>query len=294
MSQHEVFVALPLLRHGTTPATMLLDATVEWALPFIVVENPMSAVCGREMLGLEKLQGDINLGVAEFPGSFRGEVVLPGWPSLEPDVIQQPMTFLEVTTGPVTPTFRGSPSEDSLWTLLRSRTAGEAIGALSTAADFVDQVSDGVIPTAMQVVTLKQIRDAGSPDRAVFQSLVTCRAKYSNITNFHFYNEQDVAITFHTEGSFAEVAHVFLGTDKMKTFKPKAAYRFGADIDFDSMRTLYNFPIDRGRGLAPTPASGDMLAPWLRPLRGFFSPGLHPSAGRPGAPPTATAQRTPA
>jgi hypothetical protein len=198
--------------------------------------------------------------------------------------MQQPMTFLEVTTGPATPTFRGAPDEASLWTLLRSQTASRAIGALATVADFVDQVSDGIVPTAMQVVTLKQIRDAGDPARAVFQSLVTCRAKYSNITDFHFYNEQDVAITFHSEGSFGEIARVFLDDAKLKTFKPKAAYRFGADIDFDDMRTLYNFAVDRGPGLAPTPAGGDMLAPGLRPLRGFFGPRIHPSADRQPAP----------
>jgi hypothetical protein len=198
--------------------------------------------------------------------------------------MQQPMTFLEVTTGPVTPTFRGSPDEASLWTLLRSQTASRAIGGLATAADFVDQVSDGLVPTAMQVVTLKQIRDAADPARAVFQSLVTCRAKYSNITDFHFYNERDVDITFHSEGSFGDIVRVFLDSDKMTTFKPKAAYRFGADIDFDNMRTLYNFPVDRGPGLAATPAGGDMLAPWLRPLRGFFGPRAPSSADSQPAP----------
>jgi hypothetical protein len=272
MSQHEVFVAIPLLRYGATAATLLSSAAIEWALPFIVVENPTSAVCGREMLGLEKLQGDIELGEGAFRGSFRGKVVLPGWPSLDPDVMQQAMTFLTVETGPPTPTFRGSPEVDSLWTLLQSRAASRAIDALSSVADMIDQVSDRIIPTAMQVITLKQFRDAGFPERAVFQSLVTCRAKYSNITDFHFYKEDDVAITFHAEGSFKEIVQVFLDTDKTTTFRPIAGYRFGADIDFDDMRTIYNFPIDGAPGLPPSPASGDMLAPWLRPLRGFLAP----------------------
>ncbi len=280
MTQNEAFVALPLLRHGTTPASALLDATVEWALPFIVVQNPTSAICGREMLGLEKLLGEITFGTGQLPDSYRGEVILPGWPSLDPNVMQQAMTFLTVTTGPATPTFFGAPDDASPWTLLQSPTASRAISALGTAADFVDQVSVGLIPTAMQVVSLKQIRDAGSPERALFQSLVTCRSKYANITDFHFYKEQDVDITFHATGSFAEIVKVFLDTDQTTTFKPIAAYRFAADIHFDEMRTLYNFPIDRGPGLPPSPASGDLLAPWLRPLRGFLGPRHPPSSAQ--------------
>jgi hypothetical protein len=280
MSQHEVFVAIPLLRYGATAATLLSSAAIEWALPFIVVENPTSAVCGREMLGLEKLQGHITFGAGQLPGSFRGEVNLPGWPSLDPNVMQQTMPFLTVTTGPPTPTFFGAPDVASLWTLLQSPTASRAIGALGTAADLVDQVSDGLIPTAMQVVSLKQIRDAGNPERALFQSLVTCRSKYANITDFHFYKEQDVDITFHADGSFREIVSVFLDTGKSTSFKPIAAYRFGADIHFDEMRTVYNFPIDRGPGQPPSPASGDLLAPWLRPLWGFLGPRVKPAPAR--------------
>ena len=272
MTQHEVFVALPLVRYGTTASNFLLNGTIEWALPFIVVENPMSAVCGREMLGLEKLLGRIDLDVGQFPGSFKGRIDLPGWPTLDPEVMQEWMNFLEVSTGPVTPTFRGSPNEDSPWTLLRSPTAGQAIGALATINDFVGSLSAGLIPTAMQVVTLKQMRDATDPGIAVYQSLISCRAKYSNITNLKFYNEQDVTIAFNDKGSFSEILRVFLAPDQLKPFKPAAAYRFGADIDFDEMRTLYNFPLDPPGGGPPSLASGDMLAPWLRPLRGFFGP----------------------
>ena len=272
MTQHEVFVALPLVRYGTTASNFITNGTIEWALPFIVVENPMSAICGREMLGLEKLLGTIDLGESQFPGSFRGSIELPGWPSLDPNVMQERMKFLEVNTGPATPTFRGSPNEDSPWTLLRSPAAGDAISTLAALNDFVGSISAGLIPTAMQVVTLKQIRDATHPDHAVYQSLVSCRAKYSNITNLKFYNEQDVTIAFNDQGSFSEILRVFLGPDQLKPFKPTAAYRFGADIDFDNMRTLYNFPIDPPDGGPPSVAHGDMLAPWLRPLRGFFGP----------------------
>ena len=53
VSQREVFVALPVFRRGIGPGKLIADSTLEWALPFIVVNEPSSAVCGREMLGLE-------------------------------------------------------------------------------------------------------------------------------------------------------------------------------------------------------------------------------------------------
>lgn len=279
VSQKEVFVALPVVRYGTRPGRMVADTNLEWALPFIVVGEPMSAVCGREMLGLEKLRAQITVGESQFPDSFRGRVSLPGWASNKPGEMQRMLPFLDVDTGPAVPTFRGPANETSLWTLLRSRTARSAIHALATASDLVDRVSAGIVPTAMRTVSLKQFRDAEDPGKALYQTLVSCRSKYSNIENFQFYNENDVEIRFHAEGSFAAmVPFVDLPPDKPRidgkpdSFRPKAAYRFNATIDFDNMRTLHTFPVDPGPGLPRAKVTSDLAAPWLRPWLGFFGP----------------------
>ncbi len=281
VSQKEVFLAIPVARVGTAPGTLLANSTVEWMLPFIVVGNPMSAVCGREMLGLEKLRAAIAFGEGPLPGSFRGEVELPGWVTRDLYASQRMLPFLDVTTGPVVPTFRGVPRESSLWTLFRSPVFSSLIDGLATAADMVDSVTSGVVPTTMQTVSLKQLRDAAQPKRAVYQALIGCRTKYSSISNFRFYKEGDVTIRFHNHASFADItAFIRLGAgsdpsdvgDLSKTCNPIAAYRFNADIDFDEMRTLHTFPIDRGPGLPPTPAASDLVAPWLRPWAGFFGP----------------------
>lgn len=281
IAQREVFVAIPVIRRGIGPKRLISDTALEWALPFIVVDEPNSAVCGREMLGLEKLRADIQIGESSFPDSFRGQVSLPGWPELRPDVMQQMMLFLDVDTGPTVPTFRGSPTASSLWTLFRSQTAADAIHAMATMADALETVSAGTMPTSMQTVSLKQFRDAQAPEKAVYQALVSCRSKYSRIQNFQFYKEDDVHIRFHKTGSFAETLRFIElppgnpsqnSADASHAFNPKAAFRFNADIDFDNMRTLHTFAVDGGPGRAPTPAKGDMTAPWLRPWRGLFAP----------------------
>ena len=279
VSQREVFIALPVLRRGIGPGRLITDSTLEWALPFIVVGEPMSAVCGREMLGLEKLRAEIQIGECSFPDSFRGQGSLPGWPTLEPTVMQQIMRFLDVDTGPVLPTFRGRPDPNSLWTLFRSRVAGDVIDSMATAADSIETMSAGTMPTSMQTVSLKQFRDAADPEKAIYQALVSCRSKYSRIENFQFYKEDDVHITFYEEGSFGETLRFVElppgnpsdnKADAAKIFSPKAAFRFNANIDFDNMRTLHTFAVDMGHGLQPTKVTSDLTAPWLRPLRGLF------------------------
>lgn len=273
VTQREVFVAIPVMRRGIGPKRLITDSALEWALPFIVVDEPNSAVCGREMLGLEKLRADIQTGESSFPDSFRAQVSLPGWPSLTPDVMQQMMLFLDVDTGPAVPTFRGAPTESSLWTLFRSQAAANGIQAMATAADSLETLSGGTVPTSMQTVSLKQFRDAQAPETAVYQALVSCRSKYSRIQNFQFYKEEDVHIQFHQTGSFAETLRFVElppgnpsedAADASKAFSPKAAFRFNANIDFDNMKTLHTF------AASGAPAVGDLTAPWLKPWRGLF------------------------
>jgi hypothetical protein len=277
VSQREVFVALPVVRVGATPLKLITDSALEFALPFIVVDEPNSAVCGREMLGMEKLRANILLGESTFPDSFQAQVSLPGWESA--GATQKMMSFLSVETGPAVPTFRGAPDAQSLWTLFRSRVAEQLIGAAMTGANSIDTLSAGALPTAMQTVQLKQFRDAKEPQNAIYQALVSCRSKYSRVKDFQFYKEEDVTITFHEEGIFGDTLRFIelppgnpsKDPDKAaKGFSPKAAYRFTADIDFDEMLTLHTFSVDRPGDLPPTKATSDLTAPWLRPWRGFF------------------------
>jgi hypothetical protein len=275
VSQREVFIALPVVRMGTTPVTLLTYSTLECALPFLLVDDPNSAVCGREMLGLEKLRAIILLGESTFPDSFQARVSLPGWRSTG-SAKQEMLPFLDIDTGPAAPTFRGSPDAQSLWTLLRSQPAEQLMDGLAAGTGYVDTMSAGTVPTAMQTVSLKQFRDALQPERALYQALVSCRSKYSRISNLQFFKEDDVNITFHEEGSFGDTLRFVelppgnpTGESASKSFHPKAAYRFTADIDFDNMLTLHTFSVDRP-GLPPTKPTSDLIAPWLRPWRGFF------------------------
>ncbi len=152
ISQREVFVAVPILRTGATAKAWFSQTVLEWALPFIVVDNPMSAVCGREMIGLEKLLASkIEIGEGETRGSFKGEVKLPGWETLDTGKPQNPsLDFLDVTTKPVLPTFRGSVPQTSLWTLLQNGPAGMFLNGLASAGQLVNAAALGLLPLTMR------------------------------------------------------------------------------------------------------------------------------------------------
>jgi hypothetical protein len=94
VSQTEVLVSLPVVRYGLGADRLVTESELECALPFIVVGNPMSAVCGREMLGLGKLLAEIKTGEGRYPDSFLGTVDLPGWSEMRTGVEQQMLRFI--------------------------------------------------------------------------------------------------------------------------------------------------------------------------------------------------------
>lgn len=279
-TQNEVFVTFPVVRHGTRLSNLLVNAAVEWTLPFIAVDNSTSAFSGREILGLDKLYADITLGSSAFPESFSAHVSIPGWPSLSPDAMQEKLDFLSIATGPPTPYPSNSPQVTSPWTVLGSKFARGTVERLAAAVDGLDTISAGLLPTQMHLVALKQFRDAQDPQKAVYQALVGARSRYSNIKNLQIYNENDVSITFHDNGSLSEIVRVILGASaKSSADAPiqlvtTAAFSFQTDIDFDNMRTMHTYPTDGdGPGGQPRPTNGGVISPFLRPWAGFWGPG---------------------
>jgi hypothetical protein len=271
IKQTEVFVAAPVMRYGVTPIGLLFDTTVEWALPFIVVGNAMSASCGREIQGLGKLLADIDAVEGSYPDSFHGSVRLPGW--RDADKAQEQLTFVEVNTAPPLPTSYGARPEASVWSLLQSREANWMMDGLARINGMVGWLTGGMAPTVMRTVSLRQFRDAEEPGKAVYQALESFRCKFSNVSRLRFYNEEDVGIQFYNTKTFADILKVFLPVEPpiwSRKFHPKAAFRFNADIDLDEMRTLHTFPVENAA--APIATRSNLLAPQFRPLRRLLDP----------------------
>lgn len=272
-SQNEVFLAVPVLRRGVGGARVLLDLSVEWALPFIVVNNSTSAFSGREILGLKKLWGEIDLGTGIYPGGFSAEVRLPGWPSLDPEAVQTMMSFVTIETGTPLPSVGRRSAVASPWTALQSPLILKAFELAAQLFDGANTLANGFIPNPMRLVSLKQFRDAADPHRAIYQALVSARSRYYDVHQLQLYNEQDVSIVIHPQGSFGEIAQLF--TDQTNAAIPlsvQAAFAFRANLDFDEMRTLHTFKVDDDVCVQQPNQPGAMLSPNLAPLWGLIDP----------------------
>jgi hypothetical protein len=268
--QNEVFVALPVVRHGTRVSNFVSRAALEWTLPFIAVDNSTSAFSGREILGLDKLHAEITIGDGKYLHGFSAHVKVPAWPSLQPDALQQPLDFLDISTGPPAPFPSGSKREDSAWTLLGSPFVRHGLEVVAGIAEAAEAVTAGMIPTAMRIVALKQFRKAEDPGVAVYQALVGARTRYVNIHDIQFYNENDVDISVSDDGSLGQIVRTILGPGGVGDRQVKAACTFKADIQFDDMTTLHTFPID-GEPSPRVPQGPDaMAAPWLKPWLGLL------------------------
>ena len=288
-SQNEVFVAMPVMRYGLGPKGRLIKSELEWILPFIVVDQPWSCVCGREMLGLGKMLSKIHVGDGFYPGSFLGQVQMSGWRKAGVGHMERDLPFLDVKTGPKLPTFRSQDPLESMATAVADRPVRWAMEKLSGITNLLDSASLGVMPTTMRTVSLKQYRDAVQPSKAVYQALVGCRSKYSEMHELEIYDERDITVTFNDVGSFHEIVDTLLGPDhdgkrvKFPKEKPNVPYagrtadvvggfRFKANVDFDQMRVIHEFPIHDDEGNLLRPGYSDLTARWFRPIKGFFGP----------------------
>jgi len=273
--QNEFLVVFPVIRHGLTPATFLSDMVLEWASPLVVVDNATSAISGREILGMDKTYGLVEVAEQSVLTGFMSDICLRAAPTTLSDYTTNMMKFVTIQTGPPAPSRGHRPNTTSAWTLLGSRPANSLLESVSAVVVGLDDATGGLMPNPMQIIMLKQFRDAADADKAVYQSLVGARCKYSDVTDFQFYNQDDVRIRVRADGPFNSLWEPIIGPQNSTPspdgdqawlgIQVKMAVSFKATINTDDVRELHDFL----RPKTATPARG-MLAPWLRPLAGFF------------------------
>ncbi len=289
-NQNEFLAVFPVIRHGTTPETFLSNMVLEWATPLVVVNNSSSAISGREILGMDKIYGLVDVAEQSVLAGFMGEVCLRAAPTTLSDNTTNMMKFVTIETGPPAPSIGRTANAKSAWSLLGSRQANAALQGLAAAFVGLDDVTGGLIPNPMRIVMLKQIRDTNDADQAVYQALVGARCRYSNVSEIQFYNENDVRLRVRADGPFSALWAPFVGPDNSTPLqeadssghgqvrewlelRTRMAVSFKATIDTDDVRELHDF-------LRPGARPRGMLAPWLRPLAGFLG-AANPAAAAP-------------
>lgn len=264
--QKEVFFTFPAVRFGRALGNIFLPTELSWAMPFIAVNNPTSALTGRTVLGFQKLYGNVD--IKEGPNSpFAATVSLPTFETLGRDVAQDYEKVIGVRTGPPNP-MAESVEHHFPWSMMGH----------GRAMDYVENTSlhllESIVPGLLEVINLKQMRGGQAPDQAVYQALVQSRMTFKNMTAPTFYSDPEFMIYPN-----ASMDCGINGEELKKlggTYRPAlAAFSFNADLALDQVRDVYVAP-----PVAGTPTGGpigELRAFWgsyCRDLRHLLCPFL--------------------
>ncbi len=247
--QTEFFVAVPVHRYRVTGANLLVDPVIQWVQPIIVVDNATSAFSGREILGLDTLYGEIKTAPATQPGGFSFKVSLPSWMIFLPNSPQTMQPFVTINGGPPLDADSGQNGVDTA-----------AMAQLETAIPDLAGLLEGRFPETLELVILKQFRSAADATQAIYQALITCENRYSNVTDITLFDPDAVTIDFQNGAMVQEILDTFLDlptTTGMVVRKPgdrthrpyyrratvKMAARFTATIDLMDIKSQFNFRV---------------------------------------------------
>jgi uncharacterized protein with NAD-binding domain and iron-sulfur cluster len=214
------------------------------AVPYILVDNPMSYLGGREIYGYAKVMGRFSPpeGLAERVSieAFGGNFGLGEGAAWRP--------FLELRAGAARPRARRGPAESGPMGLLRHLVpdlpdpfdAVElAIADLRLGADLVGDLIEGRVGQ----VFLKQLRDAGDGTRACYQSVVEAPVRIHRVLTRPAENDWTFAVHHLDSHPIREELGL---TDQ------RAELSFDIEIDFE---------VEDGYEIGRVTATGDTPAP---------------------------------
>ncbi|HEY1880313.1 MAG TPA: hypothetical protein VGG68_10300 [Caulobacteraceae bacterium] len=252
LRQTEFYVAVPVHRYRVTGGNVLVDPVIQWVQPIIITDNATSAFSGREILGLETLYGEIKSPPATKPGGLSFNVSLPSWVVFAPNSPQTMMPFVAINSGP--------PLAAAL---AQNAVNSSAIAQLEAAIPDLAGMLEGRFPETLELVILKQFRSAADATQAIYQALIICENRYSNVTDMTVYDPHSVTIDFQNGAMVREIIHTFLDVPTstgLVVFKPvpgrkvgrsqaphytrplvKMAVSFTATIDSMDIKTQFTF-----------------------------------------------------
>jgi hypothetical protein len=208
LAQNDICAVIPVLRYRRSRSNVLSEPVVEWIQPLIVIDNSTSTFSGREVLGLEAIHGDFDVvsGTKAPDGTptpatdpksrFNANISVRSWRTFQPDSAQEMLPFLNVAFGPAL--------KDLDPTLL------EPLFALNEAITL----PSGSDPSTreIQLVVLKQYREAGDPLKAIYQAIVATKMVYSKIdlALAGAYHASDVSIEYTPSAMMNQIIGRFL------------------------------------------------------------------------------------
>ena len=252
--QNEVYFSFPVVQYEKV-RYRLRPLKLTFAVPFITVDQPSSAFCGQEVLGLEKLVGTFAFsgrdGSPARPTDWTNlKVSLYGVSHLTPDSPGHQIKAIEFTLGDE----RKDPDFDldrfpfADWRKELSRHAPDGEDTLR----LLNSISELPRPGLFSTVTLKQFRDPVHVDRALYQALVGYDTKFENPRLDRNESKVDdtglrTSVSVYKENANLRLALAWAQGIKSREdgakvvqVNPRLSYPFQADLTIHRFSTVYS------------------------------------------------------
>ena len=268
--QNEVYFTFPVVRYWKI-GKLLLPLELNFAIPFIAVDEPGSAIVGREVLGLEKLVGAFEFSRRDGEGTVGPRnwqnlnISIEGTAALAPGSPGRNIKALEITLGDEDREFKGDrfPFAD-----LRTELSLHAPNAKDN-RDHLVSIPRVRAPGLLSTVTLKQFRDPVHVHRALYQALVGYDTKIekprpeSGCWPVHYKTDHPTSIIVHKDNADLTLALAWAnGSASIESgakvvITPKFAYGFIAkEMLIDEFATVH---VESGRPPDPRRAISEGL-----------------------------------
>jgi hypothetical protein len=204
----------------------LMPLEVTFVFAYIGVDNSTSALTGQEVLGFQKLCGEINITPSTSDKGFTASVKMPSFITSGRNVPQDNLEIVKVDTGPSIPFFP-PPSQVFPW--------------VPRDVEYLNGLFDALYGMGIQesfaVVNLKQFRDGEQPSEAVYQALVRSECRMKPFSDWVKYENPKIKVTSNATFDIVKTLGLDVGSDGyLRVSGP--GYAFTTDMWLENVTNL--------------------------------------------------------
>ena len=216
LSHHQVHWGVPVRRHRVTADNLLVEPQVVWVQPFAFNDNSCVLFSGREIWGTEFEMAKIRFDEGLTPSDLHIDVAVQGFETFAPSSRGKlvPVMHARLKTGAT----QVQPAQ--IWSdapevrFLRVLVECGAPATPPTGSPGSAGTENFILPTALELNTLKQFRDVFDMRFAAYRAIVASQASYSNIRDVEVYLGSQVNLDFMWTDSLKEKFRQLFGVGK--------------------------------------------------------------------------------
>jgi hypothetical protein len=265
VKQREVFASFPVIRsEAPLEHNVMLGAELSWAFPFISVNAATSTFTGREVIGFQKVSGQIDMNV-DADGGFSADIASPAFKVFSRETPQELLPLIRIRTGRSRPDLQAGKHPFPFCALrvpeVFDQLEGEAFALMEACA-----------PGLFSATNLKQFRDAESQTEACYQALVKSEFTFANMSLPRIYEGAKITIFDNASLPLTRTLGLIGGTprpDQGIEFEALFAVAFNADLGLHNVTNVYVVPNTDAPPVRPSGPCDGILSAWHHMLDEF-------------------------